>query len=736
MHRAVSSLVGIAAAVASVVTVGAQLDAPSEHIQQLTTCREGILDPEARAEERQRWTELLFSYDTPQAHALIVELLSLADRPEVQRTVCEVLRETVRANPAKLDAGYVDPLIELLGADSPDLRSAAARALAEFRSGGVPARLGEIAADVNQPLEKRLSAINALAPNTHRREVVQQLVRLLDAADPRIVERATAALGPAALEAFGSNVDRWRAWWVEQSRLSEEQWLAGQLRIYRERNRRLNDQFDAYRQKSAAEQTAVTNQLRTFQRDLFRALPVEQRTDRLIEWLESPLSVVQGTALSIITARIADEGKRPDGEVLATLLRMLSDATPSTRREVLLIIQNLNDPAVVDAVLARLRVETDYETRLALFSTIGRLGSPRAIPDLLRELGNASARPEYIREAATALGEIARKAEGHTDIAAALKDAVAPLKARYQSASPEDSALRSALLAAMAGVADPAFTTEFLEAVDGDDPTILRPAIRGLRALKDRSKLPRFRMLMQHPDPQVRLVATEAVGELGKEDADLEGLQARLNPAIEPNELVRDAAWKGFRQFLARQRSIKERIEAADRLRDLPELEVAYLKELAQALPATNGDPAHLSAVNDRLGALLYAQQKFAEALGPLKQLYELRMERSDGSAFDVGLRWLQAALRSPALQDVAEAIVDLCQQARGRKQTSQIVDTVAAYLDAPAVAADQERTSEVLAILRTVPGESLGADWSELLARTATRVESSAPMPKPEAPQ
>jgi HEAT repeat protein len=708
----------------------AQTDSAPEHLHQLNTCREGILDPEARPEERQRWTELLFSYDTPDAHALIVELLELTDRPDVQRSVCEVLRDVVRANPAKLDVGYVNALISLLGAESAELRAASARALAELRAADVPARLGAIAADVDAPLEQRLSAINALAPNTHQREVIRPLIKLLDAADPSVVERATVALGPAAMETFGSNVARWKTWWAEQSQLSEEQWLAGQVRIYRERNRRLNEQFEAYRQRTAAEQTAATSQLRAFQRDLFRALPVEQRNDRLIEWLESPLSVVQGTALAIITARIADEGKRPDGEVLAALLRMLADVSPATRREVLLIIQNLNDPSVIDAVLARLRTEADHETRLALFATIGRLGSPRAVPDLLRELRSANAKPEYIREAATALGEIARKAERQSDISAVLNEAVSPLKQRYQSAPPGDTALRSALLAAMAGVKDKAFVTEFLDAVDTDDPTVLRPAIRGLRDLGDRTKLSRFRMLMQHGDPQVRLVATEAVGALGKEDADLEGLQSRLNPAIEPNDLVREAAWRGFRDFLARQRSLPERIAAADRLRDLPEFEVAYLKELAQALPAANGGPTHLGALYDRLGAMLYGQQKYGDALGPLKQLYELRSERNDPEAFEVGLRWLRAALRSPALQDVAEAMTELCDRTNDTKQKDQIIATVAAYLDTPAVAADDERMRASLAVLRGAATESLGGAWTELLDRAATRTEPSSRPP------
>ena len=44
--------------------------------RQLETCREGILDDEARDQDRRRWAELLFSYDSPDANGLIVSLLA------------------------------------------------------------------------------------------------------------------------------------------------------------------------------------------------------------------------------------------------------------------------------------------------------------------------------------------------------------------------------------------------------------------------------------------------------------------------------------------------------------------------------------------------------------------------------------------------------------------------------------------------------------------------------------
>ena len=150
----------------------------SEHIDQLAKCREGILDDQARSQDRRPWVELLFSYRSNHSETLIVVLLRLSDRPQVQQTLCEVLREYARERPQRLSTGYFEPLMMLLGASQDHLRQAASSALADFPGLLVPIRLGQIATDDLEPKIKRLAAIDALAPNTQRRDVVRQLIHL------------------------------------------------------------------------------------------------------------------------------------------------------------------------------------------------------------------------------------------------------------------------------------------------------------------------------------------------------------------------------------------------------------------------------------------------------------------------------------------------------------------------------------------------------------------------------
>ncbi len=698
-----------------------------DHGRQLQTCREGILDAQIRPDDRRRWADLLLSYDSPQADALVVELLSLSSRPDVQGALCAALGTRLRGAPDRLEASFMDPLLGLLGAETEELRAAAAKALAEFPGTDVPQRLGALASRADASMPKRLAAIDAMAPNTHRREVVEQLIELLGLDVAEITDRVAAALEPIVPRSFGGDVQDWRAWWKDESGLSEEVWLAEQLRIYRDRARRLGGELHGVRSDAERDQAAVTARVREFQRELFRPLNSEQRDAKLVEWIDDPLPVVRLAALGIVKSRIADEGKRPEGDVPAALLRLLKHDSAAVRREALQILQNLSDPSVVEGVLARVGEEKDATTRQALFQALGKLGTPAAVPALTREIASTASSPDCVREAALALSQIAAKPESKDS----LREATSTLAERYRSLPADPPALRAALLTAMAGIGDPSFTSDFVAAVEVDDAVILPAALRGLRAVGDSSKLPRIRTLMAHADPRVRLAAIEAAGHLGREDADVEALLSRLNPAVESNDSARDAAWRGFRQLVGK-RAIPDRIRAAERLREMPDLSVKYLDELAGIL-ATSGDhAAELDAVRDRLATTLVAAGKDAEAVPHLRALYEMRLTRADGAAQATGLRWLESALRSSNPQGTAEVIVRLGEATGAEPVKAEIIRTVAQYLETPAAVADADRSRKLLAELRTVPSDLLGDPWTQLLQRFAAQLE---PKERPAAP-
>lgn len=697
------------------------VEASPEHLMQLANCRSGILDPNARAKDRRRWIETLLAFDTVQARALVVELLqSKASPPAARQSLCEVIADSGRRSPQRVDPTFIEPLIILLSADAEDLRSAAARALADFPGTEVPARLGAIAGSDAEPLATRLAAIDALAAKVSRRGVVQELIELLSAGEPEITSRAITALEPAAREPIGADIERWRKWWSTKAEISEEQWLADRLDMYTDRYREHSEGYAAFKLEARQREEALASRLAALHRELFRGLTAEQREAKLAEWLGDPLPEVRQSALKIIQARIADEGTGPDSTVLTALLQLLDSDSPDMRREVVVIVQNLRDPTVVQAVLTRLDKEADSSTRLAIFRALGKLKSPAAIPALIREIQSTESTQASVREAADALAQIAEL----IDDKGQQQDAVAALQMRYQNTAVSSRELRAALLSAMAGVGDPSFAPEFLRAIDSTDVIMLRPAIRGLAAIGDRSKVLRIRALTADADALVRLAAVEAIAELGNEDADIESVLTRINPGIETNELVREAAWRAFRTVIVK-RPTAEQISAAERLRETPDLEVRFLAEMSNRLSIANGHRDEAEYVRERLATLLVNQLKYDRASPHLRELFEAYADRDDARAFDTGLRWLDCALRSRPQQNVPEAVLRLSQLAQNEDQHARVFATVEGFLDSLDVTEDTEEMRRLLIELRPLEEHVGGENWKPLLDRFASRLGS-----------
>lgn len=692
-----------------------------DHLAQLVNCRAGIVDPEARPDDRRRWIDTLLAFDTPEARSLVVDLLQAKNHPAAQQALCDVIEERARRDPNKVDSSYLDPLVDLLGASSEPLRASAARALASFPGAAVPARLGALAGRDDVAMVQRLAAIDALAAKVDRREVVAELMGLLDAGEPEITDRVTRALEPASRDTIGGDSDRWKAWWAKKSKLSVEAWLTDQLAMYRERYRKRTDVFEAFRLATTERQSALAQRVAEFQRDVFRGLTQEQQEANLADWLSDSLPEVRRGALLIIRARIADEGKKPSGKALSALLHLLEDGSPGLRRETLLIVQNLDEPDVVGAVLAQLDREEDPTTRHAIFKTIGKLDSLSAVPALIAEIALPHSPPACVREAALALGQVAPKLEDPEQT----REAVTALKHRYERLTDRTAPLRAALLSAMAGVAAFSFSAEFLDAIESSEPAILRPAILGLMAIGDNTKLPRLRALTADGDPLVRQASLEAVAQLGREEADMESVLTRLNPAIEANERVRDTAWQAF-GVIARKRPASEQVQTAQRLREMPDLEARYLLGLLENLSGTNGTAADTETVHEQLATLLMSRGKYVDAVSHLRSLFESRADRGADDALDAGLRWLTAAMKSTEQIKIADIVMQLANAADGAEQTIQIVDIIDEFFATLGNEQDVEGMRALLANLRTVPENLLGDGWANLLDGVGRRLEAN----------
>jgi HEAT repeat protein len=401
---------------------------------------------------------------------------------------------------------------------------------------------------------------------------------------------------------------------------------------------------------------------------------------------------------------------------MATLLKLLDDPSAQLRQEVLRIVQNLHQPSTIEALLARLPLEKDVPTRRAMLRALGELGAVESIPVLVGEIDSDQADACCVAEAAVALGLLAGKVTEVDQLAAAIE----PLERRYLASPDGNDALRPALLRAMAGIATPSFGKYFIEALDSDDPEMLRPAIHGLIAVREPSKLPRLRDLTSHEDLAVRLSAIQAVAELGREDTDAECLLARMTDHDEP---AREAAWIGFLKLM-KARPLVQQFEWSERLRDLPDEQIRFLLALENEVAAQGRQPADLEAVQRRLGAALASQGQYAEAATQLQRLYASLSRRNDPSAFDAGLLLLEAMLKGRLDGDALTLIEELASTAPEESAKQRIVERVTAYFDAPDVAADSDRVQTLLAQLRATPISELGQPWSDMLSRIEERLQ------------
>lgn len=691
-------------------------------LDQVQWCREGLLDAAARPEVRRRWASRLILLGTPNAKATVAELLTRKDSPDTRRILADALAEHARTNRTLLDDAFVPPLLELLGHEAAEYRAAAARALAEFPGSDIVQRLGAIIRDAQTSAATRLAAIEALAPNVHRREVIELLITTLDSAAPDAAAAIMTVLQPISRDPCGHDAACWRAWWSHQSTLKEEERLTELLQMYRDRALVAQRDLDTLRESSRRYEAAMAARVVELLRNDYRQTPVEQRDARLVEWLKDPLPEVTLGAIEIIKARLADEGQRPEGAVRSALLQELREGPVSIRRGVLEIIQNLNDPDVVQALLARLDIEDDAATRAGIFRALGKLTAVDAIPQLIRELSANAGSTESLRECAIAIGLIASsRPESRPSLAAAVE----PLRNRYYSTSFAEVPLKSALLSAMAGMADESFRSILLDALESNDPAILRPAIRGLRNLGDVSKLPRLRTLTADKDPLVRRSATEAVGLLAREDSDFESLIPRLNPSVENNEAVRQAAWAGFMEWQKRKPPL-ERIKAAERLRDLPELEIRYLAEIVDGLEISDATRSAVADLHERLANTFVSQGKYAAAVHHYRELHGILEKTNADITPDVGSRWLDAMLRSSNYNELAELFQRLLAEVKTDEARNRLITTVTDYVSSLDLDADIDRTRRLLAELRAIPAEDLGEHWKSMMIRLTDKARAN----------
>jgi len=493
-----------------------------------------LRNPNNPLETRRLAADMLIDMKRPQATAALLEILKEQGDSEAQLAVIEALAG--RNDPME---AFLQPLVNIVLAGDAELKNPAINALAGFRNPAVVHQLTSYAADATQPTLKRLSAIEALGSlRIHAKDAAEALVRLLEDASDEVRGASVRALANLTGKRFASDVKAWKSWWREVHATDDQHWLLQQIRLLTRKDR------------SDAEQ------LRKTEEALIKALVQLNRiapknvteTSRIVqEYLASDLPALRRAAVQLIkNQQLA--GQTVDAATLAALRKLILDPNPAVRYEAVTVIADSGDQEAVALLIEQLDKKADSAAvREAMLVALGQLGQEAVLPKVLEHLQSPLA--PVASGAAKAIEKIFRADQigpgprRHTAEA---------LLQRYELAGPEQVALRSNLLSAMAAVADITFEPLFRQALQADRPDLRFYAARGIGALGRPELAPLLARNLDDPNPGVRAELAGGLARLTSEDRFVVALVARLDPDIETDKQVQQVTWQAIREMISR----------------------------------------------------------------------------------------------------------------------------------------------------------------------------------------
>ncbi len=461
-------------------------------------------------------------------------------------------------------------------------------------------------------------------------------------------------------------------------------------------------------------------------KELYALLGTEgDRTARLLSWLRSPLSVDRLIALEIIHgAMVASTPTPPVGEVLQQVRQMVSDADEAVRRQVVVVLRDLQQQKEDNRrLLNMLAGETSPVVLAEIYRALGRLGEPESIPACLEGLAHPD--PNVAACAADALGRLCLRG-GNGDRPPGTAEVVTALMDRL-AAGGLAPVLRQEIVDSMGEIADPAFLPYLIESVEAVQPAAIRQtAVRALGRIGDPNQIPLvLRMLSGDPDPGVREAAAEALGRLGSGQEVLAALRSRLDNKTEPAPAVQTRAWDAYRAVFGRlsadqQLQIIETWNSGDPASASRRLDL--LVDAEKSLGTANTDPGRTVAIREMLGDAYLATGRHALAATVLARAQELIPPEQTDERLRVARKLVQAHLAGTAperaITAAGAAIQPMVREALAGQLEEYLVQLARS---SPAQAADFFSRLQ-----RTLPADYV-PDWPQRLTRMQNAVAKAA---------
>ncbi len=621
----------------------------------------GELTPDQKMELKTLTGQLTGAQRSPQTRLEAAKLLLTRPYPQAKKTLRRLLEDKNNdaariaiAGAIAADDGdgesFIEPLMAMLTGENPDVRAAAAEALASYKDHGVTDKLiataGHHRKDHSDWTAVRLAAIDALG-RSPRKEVVSALIELLNDKNDIIRQKVFSALeNITSIGTFGDNADKWKQWWRRNKSRPRHEWLAEVVK-------NLAESRDALKDRNAR----LRNRLRKAMSDLYTATASAARDKMLLGMLKDKIRDVRLVGLKIANDRIISN--EPLNEDIRSQVRTLcGDDSAEVRKEAALLTASLNQDGATEKLLERLEVEKNAEVRQALLTGLGQLHKSSALGAVLEEVNSSN--DGVAAAAASALGRFAEADPLDKDVR---KKATAALIERYRGAndSAAHAALREALISALGEVGDGDVHAVLTQALEDKAATVRLAAVNGLANLGASESADAIAVAISDPDRGVRRAAISAVGKLaGKKH--LPTIIKRTDASVEPDAEVRKQAWQVSMEILAASevdvlqsvcKSLKDRDDALEQRIQILQLLILAMKS------SGNYPPAEIADAHRRVGEALMTAGRPAEAAEAFTTAYNAfeSAETDDNAAQakEVFLQRIEALLASgnPAVTKV-----------------------------------------------------------------------------------
>ena len=202
----------------------AQRPAPSLSSREqahLQTLAQMLSEQDRSTKTRFQAATLLLDKSHPAATGVLAGFLADKSNRPAGVAIARAVAETRLGRPE-----FVEPLLDMLADGEASVRTAAAAALGTYNSQGVLTRLTQLAHDTKVADTTRLASILALTRVLDKQSIDTLISLLDDPEPNIRAAAAAALAKLTGIRSFGTDAARWHTWWRDNKNKSRQQWLA------------------------------------------------------------------------------------------------------------------------------------------------------------------------------------------------------------------------------------------------------------------------------------------------------------------------------------------------------------------------------------------------------------------------------------------------------------------------------------------------------------------------------